>query len=60
MWASDITFITKILQMCCRKKWNSNTFLHKNLYPCKKIQLKFFMTTNLKQGQIFDIWPKKG
>ena len=52
--------------MCCQKKWNSNIFLHRNLFQRKKAkkepkgQTNFLRPTNLKRGQIFLIWPKKG
>jgi len=38
MRTSDIAVVTKSLQMCCRKKWNSNIFLHKKLVQRKKSQ----------------------
>ena len=62
----NIAFITKILRICCRKKWNSSIFLHRNLFQRKKAkkepkgQTNFLRPTNLKRGQISEIWPKKG
>jgi len=38
MRASDVAFVTKILQMCWLYKWNSNIFLHKNLFHRTKGQ----------------------
>jgi len=71
----------KHVQICCRKIWNGNIFLHKHLFqrkkgqkrakrpkPISKVsqpemrpkgQLKPFRPTNLKRGQISEIWPKK-
>ena len=43
--------------MCCRKKWNSNIFLHRNLFQRKKAkkepkgQTNFLRPTNLRSGQ---------
>jgi len=33
-----MAYITKILQMCFRKKWNSNIFLQRKLFQRKKSQ----------------------
>jgi len=55
------------------KKCSSNIFLHMNLFQRKKAkkvkanqleirskgQLKLFRPTNLKRGQIFEVWPKR-
>jgi len=41
------------------KKWNSNIFLHKNLFQHKKMpkeRQQAKLITNLKRGQISEIW----
>ena len=54
---SNIAFITKILQICCRKKWNGNICFHRNLYQREKAkrvpkgQTNFLRPTNLRLGQ---------
>jgi len=51
-----IAFITKILQMCCRQKWNSNIFLHRNLFQRKNVQKRakrsniFFKASQLEMS----------
>jgi len=57
MRAPDVAVITNILQMCCRKKWNSNIFLQNNLFQRKKAkkgpkgQTNFLRPANLRWSQ---------
>ena len=57
MQASDIAFITNILQMCCRHKWNSNIFFISTYFSLKeakkepKGRTKLLRPANLRLGQ---------
>jgi len=66
MRASDAAFITKILQMCCRNTGTAAISCLRTYFSAKKAkkepksQTYFLRPTNLKRGQISEIWPKKG
>jgi len=60
MRTSDIVFITKSLQMCCRQKWNSNIFLHKNLFQRKKGQKRAKRPNKCFKASQLEMRPKKG
>ena len=52
---SNVAFITKILQMCC---WMVIFFFRGNFFKGKmpKGQIVLFTPTNLKRGQVSQIW----
>ena len=59
MRASAIAFIPTILQMCCQKIWNSNIFLHKNLFQRKKGQKGAKRPNTFFKASQFEMRPKK-
>ena len=59
MRAFDIAIVTKILHTCCRKIWNSNIILHKNLFQRKKGQKRAKRPNTFFKASQLEMTPKR-